>query len=289
MSPVQFDYAAPTSLEEAVNLLKQNAGANVLAGGLSLVNQVKLRRISPSILVDLRNIQGLVGIRPETNGVLQIGALTTCTDIAADQEVTERYHALAEAALNSGDPQVRNRGTIGGNLAHNESATDLPAVVLALEATISVVGPNGTRAIAADDFFTGSLETALSPGEIITSVDFPAEVANSGSAYEKFRNTASGHAICGVAALVGRGPDGTVNKCRVAVTGVADHAVRLRRVEAQLTSKTPNAENITNAVSQVANEGLSFLSDFYASGEYRTHLTQVLTERALTRATARRG
>lgn len=290
MIPVQFDYIAPDSLQEAVQLLSQNAHASILAGGHSLMPDIKRRRTAPSMLIDLRNLQALRQLeRRESDGVLQMGAMTTCADIAASEEVRNNYRALAEAVLSIGDPQVRNCSTIGGNLAYNDPAADLPAVALAFEATINTVGPGGPRAMLADALILGSFQTGLAPGEIITSVDFPAHVAGAGSAYEKFKHPASGYAVCGIAASVEPAANGTVSKCRVAVTGAASRATRLPAVEAVLEGQAPTADRIAAAAGRVAHEELTFVADLYASAEYRAHLTQVLVERAITRAVERAG
>jgi aerobic carbon-monoxide dehydrogenase medium subunit len=290
MIPGQFNYIAPDSLQEAVQLLSQNVGASILAGGQSLITDIKLRRMAPSLLVDLRKLQTLCGIGGrESNGALRIGAMTTCAEIAASEEVRKNYHALAEAALSIGDPQVRNCSTIGGNLAYNHPAADLPAVALVFEATINIVGPDGTRAIPANELIAEPFKTRLAPSEIITSVDFPAHVARAGSAYEKFKHPASGYAICGIAAMVGPVANGAVGKCRVAITGAASRATRLRAVENALEGHEPTAGNIAAAAGRALGEELSFTTDLFASAAYRAHLTQVLIERAMTRAVERAG
>ncbi len=288
MIPAQFDYTAPKSLEEAVELLQANEGAKILAGGQILLPEMKLRQALPSMLVDLRKIQGLRGIGyREGDGGLRIGAMTTYAEIAANTDVRENYHALAEAASTIGDPQIRNCGTIGGNLASSDPAADLSAVALALEATINTIGPNGMRAIAADQFFVDSLKTVLKQGEIIISVDFPSHVAGTGSAYYKFKHPANYYSVCGVAAKIFR-PNGAINKCCVAVTGATDRARRLGVVETILEGKEVTVDNIAAAALQ-ANEGLTFRWDLYASGEYRAYLTRLLTEKALACAAERGG
>jgi carbon-monoxide dehydrogenase medium subunit len=286
MIPVRLNYAAPESLQEAVQLLSQNAGASILAGGHSLMPDMKLRRVAPSLLVDLRKLQALRGIARRDGG-LRLGAMTTCTEIAASEEVRQAYRVLAEAAASIGDPQVRNRSTIGGILAYNDPAADLPAVALALEATLNTVGPDGTRALPAHEFIAGSFKTRLAPHEIITAVDLPVPVAGAGSAYEKFKHPASGYALCGIAALVGLSTNGTVGTCRVAVTGAASRATRLRAVEAALGGREPTTGTITAAAGHAFDEELTFVADLFASAEYRAHLTRVLIERALARAVER--
>ena len=286
MIPVQFDYTAPERLADALQLLKARGGAWALAGGHSLLLDLKRRRVAPTLLVDLRNIPELRGIRRAAAGGLDIGAMATYSELIASEDVRKDYPALGEAVASLGDAQVRNRATIGGSLAYNDPAADLPAIALVLEAVIETVGSGAGRAIPAEDFLVGALKTVLGPGEIITAVHIPAPVAGTGSAFEKFKCPATGAALCGVAAVVTRGNGDGV--CRVAVTGAADHAVRLRKVEAALTGQRPTAENIA-AAAQVVDEALTYVSDFHASAEYRAHLTRVLAGRALTRAAERAG
>ena len=284
--PRQFDYAAPGNVEEAVALLETHAGARVLAGGHDLLTQMKLRRLAPPFLVDLRKIEDLRGIVPGDDQIV-IGAMTTCAQIAADASLKAAGQALVEAADSIGDAQVRNCATIGGNLAYGDPAADLPAALLVLEATIQVVGPRGPRAIAADRFFLGASTTALEPSEVITSVRFAATPGRVGSAYEKFRNPANGYPIVGVAAKVVRAPSGgMLTTCRLAVTGATAHPQRLTIVEGLIAGKAQIPETIAAACAR-AGEGLSLTTDIYASGEYRAHLTAVMAERALSRAMER--
>lgn len=282
MIPIQFDYMVPKSVAEAVQQLRANPKARVLAGGQSLLPAMKLRRVAPALLLDLGKIEELRQLKEQKGA--QVSAMVTYTAILADKRITERYQALAEALQSITDPQVRHCGTIGGSLAYNDPAGDLPAVALALEAVINTIGPDGARSLPADAFLTGEWTTALKPGELIVSVDFPESAAGTGSAYEKFKNPASGYAICGIAAKVTKASDGTVKTCRVAVTGAAESAVRLRKVEASLEGQKPTADRIAAAAKSIAAEKLTFGTDLAASAEYRAHLTQVLTERALARA-----
>lgn len=288
MIPVHFDYVAVKDLAEAAKLLKQRRDASILAGGLSLLTDIKLHRAAPSLLVDLCKIGALRGIsRERAGGDLCIGAMTTYAEIGANQELKECCPALDDAVATLGDQQVRNRGTIGGNLAHNHPAADLPAVALALEAKVRIAGTEGTRTVPADTFFTGPFTTSLAPGEIVTAVDFPAHASGVGSVYEKFKNPASGYALCGVAVMIERSDKGTVQNCRVAVVGASDHVQRLSKVESAMTDKEPTPENIRTAASCVTDEQLNFMTDLHASAEYRAHLTAVLTERSLLRAVER--
>ncbi|HBY94580.1 MAG: xanthine dehydrogenase family protein subunit M [Ardenticatenaceae bacterium] len=286
MYPAKFDYYRANSVSEAVSLLQQHGGdARLLAGGHSLLPMMKLRLAQPAVLIDIGRITDLRGVSPREDGGYRIGAMTTHAEVASNEDL-QRYQALIDAASIIGDVQVRNRGTIGGSLAHNDPTADYPAVVLALDATINTVGPNGARAIPADEFIVGFLETALEPGEIITSVDLPAQSGNTGSAYAKFENPASGYAIVGVAARVAVGDNGKAQDVRVAVTGAADSASRLPEVESALEGQPLTAEKIASAAQQ-AGQGLTFNSDIHASEEYRAHLTKVLTRRALEQAATR--
>lgn len=286
MYPAKFDYYRANSVAEAVSLLQQHGeGARLLAGGHSLLPLMKMRLAQPSVLIDIGRITDLRGISPREDGGHRVGAMTTHAEIAASQEL-QGYQVLIDAASSIGDVQVRNRGTIGGSLAHSDPGADYPAVVLALEATINTVGPNGSRAIPADEFFVGLLETALEPGEIITSVDFPPQAGNTASAYATFENPASGYAVVGVAARVTVGADGQVQDVRVAVTGAADSASRLREVEGVLEGQLLTADHIASAAQQ-AGQGLTFNGDIHASEEYRAHLVKVLTRRALETAASR--
>jgi len=280
MIPNEFDYYAPATLDEALRLLGERAGeAKVLAGGHSLIPLMKLRLAAPAALIDLRNLRELRGIS-ESGGAVRIGAATTHAEIAGSDLVRSRAPALAQAAAEIGDRQVRARGTIGGSLAHADPAADFPAPMLALDAEIVVKSLRGERRIAAAEFFRGLLETALEPDEIITDVRVSAAPR---SAYAKFPNPASHYAIAGVAvALAG---DGAVSAARVAVTGAAPAAFRAEAAEAALTGKALGAETIA-AAARAAYDGRELLGDIHASAGYRAHLISVMTRRALEKLTA---
>ena len=211
MFPAQLTYHRAASVAEAVELLSNNEGAKLLAGGHSLLPMMKLRVASPPTLVDIGHIADLKGVCEDGDGIA-IGALTTHAEIASSALVQERAPVLAEAASGIGDPAVRNRGTIGGNVSHGDPASDLPSVLTALGATFNVTGPGGDRSIAAADFFTGLLENVLEDNEILTSVSVPGVAAGSGTAYVKFAHPASRYSVVGAAAIV----------------SVADGGVRLR-------------------------------------------------------------
>ena len=280
MYPAKFDYYRASSVAEAVSLLQEHDDAKVLAGGHSLIPMMKLRLAQPPVLIDLGQLSELRGISRTNDGGVRIGAMTTYAEMA---NADTGLGALTDACAIIGDRQVRNRGTIGGNLAHNDPAGDLPAVALALGAQMEAVGADGTRTISAADFIVDLLETDLKEDEVLTSISFP---ASGSSAYAKFENPASGYAICGVAAMVELADDGTVSNCTVAVNGASDYAQRLSEVEDALTGQAATSENIAAAAAG-AGEGLEFLSDIHADEAYRAHLTKVLTRRALEEAVAR--
>lgn len=289
MYPAEFDYRAPTALADALHLLQGRDGvAKVLAGGQSLLPLMKLRLAEAGTLVDIGRIAELRGIREDGDAVV-IGATTTYRDLIDSAVIGRRVPLLVETVRQIGDMQVRSRGTIGGSLAHADPAGDLPATVLALDARITAEGSGGTRTIQAGDFFTGMLTTALKEGEVLTSVRVPAlDQARAGSAYLKHRHPASGYAVVGVAAIVRLAADGTCQEVRVGITGAGSLAMRAAAVETALKGKRPDDATLAEASSHAA-EGLDLLSDTYASAEYRGHLAQVLTRRALAAAAARAG
>ncbi|WP_026370318.1 FAD binding domain-containing protein [Kallotenue papyrolyticum] len=282
MYPNNFEYAAPATLQEALDLLSQNAEAKVLAGGHSLLPMMKIRLANPGMLVDLRKIAELKGI--QVDGEIRVGAMTTYAELERSEELRQRLPVIAECVNVIGDPAVRNRGTIGGSLAHADPAADMPALMLALEAQMRVRGPNGERTIAAADFFVDMLQSALEPGEILTEIVIPLLPQGAGAAYEKFKHPASGYAVVGVAAVVQRGDGGQVSACRIAVTGAGPRAQRARAAEEALVS----SGNLEDAAAKAA-DGLDLIGDAFASEEFRAHLTRVLTRRALKRAMERAG
>ena len=275
MIPAEFDYVEPSSLEEALQILAaRGEDAKVLAGGHSLVPLMKLRLAQPGVLVYLGRIPGLKGISLDGQR-LRIGGMTTHAEVAASPLVRQHARALAQAAHEIGDRQVRARGTIGGSLAHNDPAADLPAVMLALDAEMKLRSASGERTLKAEPFLVGMLETALRPDEILTEVSVGVSPR---SAYVKFPNPASHYAITGVGvALQG---NGTVTAARVGVTGAAPLAYRSAGAEAALTGKSLSAESIS-AAANAAYDGRELLSDIFASAEYRSMLVRVLTKRAL--------
>ena len=280
MYPSQFGYHKPGTIQEAVALLAADPDAKVLAGGHSLLPALKLRLASPSALVDISNVAGMSGI--SVNGGATIGALTTYRELQTNEALKGPFPIIEETANIVGDIHVRNRGTLGGSLAHSDPAADYTAVVLALNGSVTVVGSNGQRTIAADDLFVDLLTTSLEADELITSISLPAESAGTGQAYEKHAHPASGYAVVGVAAVL-KIDGGTISSARVAVTGATAKATRASATEAALVGKAANAENIA-AAAALAIDGLDLNGDTYASADYRGHLVKVHAKRALTRA-----
>lgn len=294
MIPIQLKYAAPTSLDDAVQLLSENQNTQILAGGHSLLTALKLGHIAPSMLIDLVRIQGLHDIRifQDTNNKLEIGAMATYAQVAITPEICQSYSVLVEAINNIGDTQIRNWGRMGDIFAYRDLACDLLAAALVLEATFNTFSHHEARAIPADRFIISTSNTDLKPGEIVTSINFP-PLTKTGSAYKALKQPASSYTLCGVAARVELAASGLVSKCCLAVTGVAIAAKRLYQAEAQLKGKAPIARNIAAVIDQIT-ENLVIPEEqdneppaIYGSVEYRTHLVRVLTERTLNLAVER--
>jgi len=286
MYPGVFDYVAATSVEEAVRLLgERGPEAKLLAGGHSLLPMMKLRLALPDVLIDLGRIPGLAGIEA-VDGGLSIGALTTYAALMDSVEATRLCPLLGQTVAQIGDAQVRNRGTLGGAVAHADPAGDVPAAMLALQATFTAQGPQGRRAIQAGEFFLGLFATALEPDEVLTRITVPALPARTGTAYAKFRNPSSGYAVVGVAATATLAEDGTLADVRVAITGAGAQPVRATTVEQALRGRAPDDAALAEAAA-LATEGLQLMEDLQASEKYRAHLTRVYTRRALQGALSR--
>ena len=281
-----FDYYRAGSVAEAHRFLAANPGANILAGGHSLVPLLKLRLASPPALIDIGRIPELKGISRQGDSI-RIGALTTHAELAASNDLRSAAPALAEAAASVGDPAVRNRGTIGGNVAHADPASDLPTVLAALDARIVAAGPGGERSIAASEFFTGIMTTALVEDEILVAIHVPSSGRGQGSAYEKFSHPASRYAVVGAAAWLAVA-NGTCGAARVALGGLLPHARRVASVERALVGQALTAEVIAAAAAQVAADlGHDVTGDIYASAEYRSAVAPEFTKRAIASAVAR--
>lgn len=284
-----FAYHAPSTVEEASRQLsKYRENAKIIAGGHSLVPMMKLKLASPQALIDLRNIDSLQGIEQDADGNISIGAMTTYHELESSSIVSSNAQAIAEAASQVADTQVRNWGTIGGSLAHADPAGDMPAVALALDFQIHAVSARSSRTIPADRFFRGYLETALRPNEVLTGITSPALPKGSASAYVKLANKASHYAIVGVAAVVTVGQDGTCTNARIGITGAGPHAVRSRRAERILIGKelTPNIIARATKRGGTELEG-NFNEDVHASAEYRQAMTKIFISRALSLAAER--
>jgi carbon-monoxide dehydrogenase medium subunit len=281
--PAPFDYRRPASVEEAVALLAADPDARPLAGGHSLLPMMKLRLAEPATIVDVGRIPGLAAIEADADAI-RIGALATHASVAASELVRSRCRVLAATAGAIGDRQVRNRGTLGGSVAHADPGADYPTVLEALAATIVATGPNGRREIAADDFFTGVFTTSLEQGELVTAVKVPAVGAGAGAAYEKHRHPASGYAVAGVAAVV-HVSDGRCTSARVVVGGVTGMPERAHAAAEAAVGAAPGDEAAIAAAAARVPEALAgAVGDTYASGSYRVHLATVLAKRALAAA-----
>jgi carbon-monoxide dehydrogenase medium subunit len=286
MPATAFEYHAPTTLQEAIAFLTQYGGdAKILAGGHSLIPIMNLRLAQPSALIDLGKVPGLSGIREE-RGSIVIGAMTTHYMVESSALLKEKVPILPEAASVIGDVQVRNRGTIGGSIAHADPAGDFPAVAVALDMQLKVVGPQGERTIGSREFFVDILTTALRPDEILTEIRVPAFGPRTGSAYEKFANPASGYAIVGVAAVLTVDGNGVCQGARVGLNGVTGKPTAAVGVEQALIGQPLNDQTIQAAAAKAA-DGLDPFSDIFASAEYRAHLARVFTKRALAHASGR--
>lgn len=281
-----FDYYRARTLADAHALLAAHPGAKLLAGGHSLVPLLKLRLAAPAAVVDIGRVAELQGITRQGE-TLRIGALTTHAALAASPELRAAAQALSEAAATVGDPAVRNRGTIGGNVAHADPASDLPTVLVALNARMRVSGGKGERAIPAGEFFTGIMTTALGENEILTAVEVPAAAPGRGSAYEKFSHPASRYAVLGAAAALTL-QNGKCSDVRVTIGGLVPHARRAASVENALNGSNPSNEAVAEAASRVAGDiGGDALGDLFASAEYRAAVAPVYVKRAILAALAR--
>jgi aerobic carbon-monoxide dehydrogenase medium subunit len=262
MYTAEFNYHKVSSVLEALAMLEKHPEAKLLAGGHSLIPAMKLRLAQPSALIDLSGIAGISGIHLEGSTIV-IGAMTTHREIEHSSLLQEKCRILPEQAALIGDPMVRNKGTIGGALAHADPAADYPASMLALGAKFKIEASSGSRVVGADEFFVGMFQTAVQAGEMLTEIHIPANTL--GSAYEKFSHPASRYAIVGVAVV--KHSDGST---KAAVTGAGANAMRLSKLEGGATSGLVAADDL--------------LSDHFASAEYRAHLVDVLAKKAVARA-----
>ena len=281
MYPAQFDYVRANSVEEALRLLGEHEDAKLIAGGHSLIPMMKLRLAQPPTVIDIGRIAELKGITAN-GGSVRIGSLTTHNQIAASSELAEHAPFVAEAAGHIGDNQVRNRGTIGGNIAHADPGSDLPATLLAAGATIHLQGNDGPRTVSASDFFVDLLTTDLGEDEVVIAVEVPslsAREGKTGSAYLKFEHPASGYAVVGAAAWVTTGTDGNCTGAGLALNGATAAPLDGSAVASTLVGSAPTDEAIEAAVAGLVVD--EPMGDLFASEEYRAHLAKVYAKRAL--------
>ncbi|MCB9077030.1 MAG: xanthine dehydrogenase family protein subunit M [Anaerolineaceae bacterium] len=279
MYPAKFDYYRAASVQEAIQLLQDHEDAKLMAGGHSLIPAMKLRLAQPPAIIDIGRIAELKGVSQD-NGSIKVGALTVHADVAASDVLQANCPLLAEAAGNVGDRQVRHKGTIGGNLAHADPASDMPAAVLALGGTIHLMGPGGARQVAAADFFLDLLATDLHEDEVLTAIEVPALSGKTGTSYLKFEHPASGYAVCGAAAVVTLNDDGTCASASLCFNGVTATPHNASAVTAALAGQTLDDATIDQAVD--ANLSISDpMGDMHASGPYRIELAKTFAKRAL--------
>jgi carbon-monoxide dehydrogenase medium subunit len=279
MIPAAFDYVRVSSLAQAIDLLRDDPeGTKLLAGGHTLLPALKLRLASPALLIDIGRIPALKGIEI-SKADIRIGALTTHAELSESEPLFRELPIFRQTASLIADPQVRNRGTIGGSLANADPAADWPAVVVALRAEIAVAGPNGFRRVAARDFFVDIFSTVLDPGEILASIHIPPPKPGMRFVCRKIRHPASGFAVVGIAVGV-RLQDDIVTEISIGVTGAANHAFAGQVAADFLTDKTLSRDNIDQAA-KLLSEATECLSDRYASAEYRANLIRIETARAL--------
>ena len=285
MIAAEFDYKRAETIDEALALLAQNEDAKILAGGHSLIPAMKLRLAMPPMLVDISRLKDLSYIREE-DGQIRIGAMTTHYQIESSDLLKNICPLLPECASHIGDMQVRNKGTIGGSLAHADPAGDWPAAILALNAELRVFSNNGARTIKADDFFVDLLTTALEPGEILREIRIDKLNGRTGHAYVKMPHPASGFAVVGVAANLSFNGGSECKSASIGITGVSSKAYRASAVEAALTGAKLDDSIVANA-SAHATDGIDVNGDVFASDEYRRHLAEVYARRAIAAAIGR--
>lgn len=281
-----FSYAAPSSIQDAIALLHEHGDdAKILAGGHSLIPMMKLRFASPTHLIDINNIPGLSYIKEE-NGVLKIGAMTREVEVEESDLLNSKYHIFADATKLIADPQVRNFGTLGGNLAHGDAANDHPAVMMALGASVEITTNSGTREVSLDDFFMGFYTTAVEHGEILTEIRIPAASGRFGSAYHKAERKVGDYATAGVAAVIQLDNDGVCTRAGLGLTNVSPTPMRVSRAEELLLGSRVSAEDIATAA-KMASEDCSPSDDLRGDEDYKRHLVKVITKRMLNKALSR--
>ena len=287
MKPAPFRYVRPSSVDEAISVLTaEGYGAKPLAGGQSLIPAMNFRLAQPAVLVDLGDLDELRFIR-ETEGGLVLGAMTTHSAIERSAAVRERAPLLAEAMPWIAHLQIRNRGTVGGSLAHADPASELPAVMLALDARLRLRGPGGDRTVAFCDFCTGLFSTALAPDELVTAVEIPTLPNGTGCAFKEVSRRHGDFALVGVCAVLTLDAGGTCTRASVTLLSVGDGPVCANTAEDLLLGRPPTADAIREAAEAAATRDIDPPADIHASAPYRRQLARVLTTRALETATRR--
>jgi len=290
MKPPAFEYCAPTTVEEALaHLAEYGYDAKVLAGGQSLIPTMNFRLAQPAVLVDLNNISELFYIRPNDDGGVRIGAMTRQSQVERDPLVAERAPLVHETIPHIAHPQIRNRGTFGGNIAHNDPASELPAVATALNARFRLQGQAGERWVSADEFFLGLFYTALEPEEMLVEVDLPAMPPRSGWAFREMARRPGDYALVGVTAVVTLDGNDQCQAARLVFFGVGEGPVPAHRAAEVLAGESPTPEVIRAAAETAANADIDPSSDVHASAEFRRHLAKVLARQVLEEAFGRAG
>jgi len=291
MKPPPFDYYAPRSIDEALALLAEHGDeAKPLAGGQSLIPAMNFRLARPSVLVDLNNIADLFYIHmDEANGRgMRIGAMTRLAQIERDPIIAERLPLIHETIPDIAHPQIRNRSTFGGSLAHADPAAELPAVAVALDAEIRLKGLSGERIIPASEFFVALFTTAIEPGEMLVEIMLPALPARTGWAFKEVARRHGDYALTGAAAVISLDGSGKIERAKLVYLGVGDGPVEAKSAEAALIGQTPSADAI-GAAANAAQSDVDPTSDIHASADFRRHLVSVIGEQVLEQATARAG
>jgi carbon-monoxide dehydrogenase medium subunit len=286
VKPPAFEYHRPAGLDEALALLAAHPGAKPIAGGQSLIPAMNFRLAAPAALVDLNGLVELSGITPLAGGGVRLGAMTRHHVIETNDLVRERAPLLSETMPFIAHPQIRNRGTVGGSLAHADPAAELPAVMVALQADIVIRRPGGERRVSAEQFFTGLFATALEAGELLVAVELPPLPARSGWAFLEMARRHGDYALVGVAVLLALDEAGRCARARIALLSVGEGPVLATRAMARLAGQVPDRDTIGEAAELAGHDDIDPPSDIHASAAYRRQLARVLTRRALERATA---
>ncbi len=280
MIPAKFDYVRADSIEQAIQLLQESDGeGKLIAGGHSLLPLMKFRLTEPGTLIDISRISELKGVRKAGERII-VGAMTTHREAAADPVIKEHIPVLAQAARQVGDIQIRNRGTVGGNIAHADPAADLPAAAIVLDAELTIQGEDGEETMSLDSFIIGPLITMMPENSIVTNVTFAIPPSHTKSTYLKYFHPASGYPVVGVAVVAGTSSDGKIDYIKVGITGAGDMVFRAEAVEDALMGQTLS-ESVIESAAGLAAESADMGSDLFASEEYREQLCKIYTARAL--------